>query len=261
MVRGGMSRFGGIEAFIIHLARAEARRPQVDRIVKACPVPARVIEAVDGRQMTEAEISAVFSPRSLHYPPYPFSITAGEIGCFLSHRRVWRMIVESGLRAGLVLEDDVEIDPDAFDRALALAVREIDREGYIQFQVRPVADGAIAVTNDDGVSILRPRVAMLRTSAQLVSADQARRLLQLTERFDRPVDGLLQLSWVTGVAPGCAVPSGVSDRTQQSGGSTISTSSRANLMKTLAREFHRLVYRRRIRASSARHLASAGVQE
>ncbi|MEQ8479299.1 MAG: glycosyltransferase family 25 protein [Hoeflea sp.] len=256
-----MSRFGGIEALVIHLSRAEARRPQVERILNACPVPARVIEAVDGRALTEDEIGAVFSQRPLHFPRYPFFITAGEIGCFLSHRRAWRIIVESGLGAGLILEDDVEIDRDAFARALALATQYVGQEGYIQFQVRPVADGASVVTEDDGVSILRPPVAMLRTSAQLVSAAQARRLLQITDRFDRPVDGLLQLSWVTGVAPSCAVPSGVSDRTQQSGGSTISTSSRGSLMKTLAREFHRLVYRRRIRALSARYLASIGGQE
>lgn len=255
-----MNRFGGIEAFIIHLARAQARRPQVERILEACPVPSRVIDAVDGRELTSRAVNEVFSHKSLHAPRYPFSITAGEIGCFLSHRRAWRMIVESGLRAGLVLEDDVEIDPDGFALALALASDHIEREGYIQFQVRPVAAGAVVVTRQDGVSLLRPRVAMLRTSAQLVSAAQARRLLEITESFDRPVDGLLQLSWVTGVAPSCAVPSGISDRTQQAGGSTISTGVRPNLAKTIVREINRLVYRRRIRALSARHLASAGVQ-
>lgn len=256
-----MSRFGGIEALVIHLSRAEARRPQVERILNACPVPARVIEAVDGRALTDHEISAVFSQRSLHSPRYPFAITAGEIGCFLSHRRAWRIIVESGLRAGLILEDDVEIDPDPFARALALATQHIEQEGYIQFQVRPVVAGAPVVASHDGVSIQRPRVAMLRTSAQLVSAAQASRLLQVTERFDRPVDGLLQLSWVTGVAPSCVVPPGVTDRTQESGGSTISNGPRASLAKTIVREVDRLVYRRRIRALSARHLASAGGQE
>ncbi|WP_420406789.1 glycosyltransferase family 25 protein [Hoeflea sp.] len=255
-----MNSFDGIEAFVIHLSRAKARRAQVERILEACPVSAKVIEAVDGREMTEGEIAAVFSQRSLHSPRYPFSITAGEIGCFLSHRRVWRMIVESGLKAGLVLEDDVEIDPDSFAEALAVASQHIDQEGYIQFQVRPVADGALVVASGHNVSILRPKVAMLRTSAQLVSAAQARRLLEITERFDRPVDGLLQLSWVTGVAPSCAVPSGVSDRTQEAGGSTISTGPRTSLAKTIRREIDRLVYRRRIRALSARYLASTVVQ-
>ncbi|KGF67624.1 hypothetical protein LL06_21195 [Hoeflea sp. BAL378] len=253
-----MTEPGEIEAFIIHLERAQARRPQVERIRAACPVPAQVVDAVDGRALPAGEIEAVLCREGLHAPRYPFPITAGEIGCFLSHRKVWRMIVDRRLKAGLVIEDDVEIDRAAFERALALAAEVIDSAGYIQFQVRPVPGQAEIVASRGPVSILRPKVGMLRTSAQLVSQAQARRLLRITERFDRPVDGLLQMGWVTGVAPSCASPSGVSDRTRETGGSTISTSAGTPLPQRLAREIRRLVYRHRIRAFSARHRAQNG---
>ncbi|OCW58350.1 glycosyltransferase family 25 protein [Hoeflea olei] len=253
-----MSKPGGIEAFIIHLARAEARRPQVERIRAASPVPAEVIDAVDGRALPKAEIDAVLSRQSLFDPPYPFELSMGEIGCFLSHRKVWREIVERGLAAGLVLEDDVEIDREAFARAFAMASEVVDREGYIQFQVRPVPGSAAEVERRGDVVLVRPDIVMLRTSAQLVSAAQAARLLELSERIDRPVDGLLQMGWVTGVAPGCVIPSGVSDRTAQAGGSTISIAGRGGLAGRLGRELRRFVYRRRIRACSARFLAARG---
>ncbi|MBC7282749.1 glycosyltransferase family 25 protein [Hoeflea sp.] len=254
-----MNKPGDIQAFIIHLARAAARRPQVDRILAACPLPASVIDAVDGRALSAGEIDAVLSHGSLHAPHYPFEMTVGEIGCFLSHRKAWQMIADQGLRAGLVIEDDVEIDTEVFARALDLATECIDQAGYIQFQVRPVNGRAETLASRDGVSIVRPPVGMRRTSAQLVSAAHARHLLQVTERFDRPVDGLLQMSWVTGIAMSCAVPSGLSDRTVETGGSTISLKSRKPLLHRLARELNRFLYRRRIRACSVRHLASTGV--
>ena len=102
-----MSNSGEIEAFIIHLARAKARRPQVERILSACPVPAHVIDAVDGRALSTEELQAAYTRRSLHAPRYPFALSVGEIGCFLSHRKAWQAILDAGLDAGLVIEDSV----------------------------------------------------------------------------------------------------------------------------------------------------------
>ncbi|MCY0093295.1 hypothetical protein [Hoeflea ulvae] len=62
-----------VEAFIIHLARADARRPQVDRLLAACPVPAGIVDAVDGRDMSGAEIDAVYSSA----PCMPRAIRSG----------------------------------------------------------------------------------------------------------------------------------------------------------------------------------------
>ena len=42
----------------------------------------------------------------------------GEIGCFLSHRSVWKKIVAQNLTAGIIFEDDVQIDPNVFSDSL-----------------------------------------------------------------------------------------------------------------------------------------------
>ncbi|WP_417409012.1 glycosyltransferase family 25 protein [Hoeflea sp.] len=240
---------------MIHLTRAEARRAQVDRILEACPIPARVIEAVDGRALPAAEIDAVYSRKSLLAPRYPFELGAGEIGCFLSHRKAWQAIVDKGLEAGLVIEDDVEIDSTIFSKALELARKHVGDLGYIQFQTRPVKGPSAVVAREGSVSIVRPQLGQLRTSAQLVSAEHAAHLLALTERFDRPVDSFLQMSWVTSKPLCCAVPPGITDRTAQSGGSTISQ--KKQLSDRLSREIKRFVYRRRIRACSAKFAQQA----
>lgn len=251
-----MSTSGGIEAFIIHLARATARRPQVDRILAASPVPATIIDAVDGRGLSSQEIDAVYSRQSLHAPRYPFTMAVGEIGCFLSHRRAWQAIVDKGLEAGLIIEDDVEIDAPVFAQAFGLARQHVAELGYIQFQTRPVRGRSAVVARKGGFSVVRPQVGPLRTSAQIVSAGHAKLLLELTARIDRPVDGFLQLSWVTTKAMCCVVPPGVSDRTSQSGGSTISATTRYSAK--ISREINRFIYRRRIRACSAKFASQAG---
>ncbi|MBZ0162966.1 MAG: glycosyltransferase family 25 protein [Notoacmeibacter sp.] len=235
-----------IGAFVIHLQRARQRRPQVERILAACPVPARVIDAVDGRAMSAQERAAVYT-KKLHEPRYPFELGPGEIGCFLSHRKAWQQILDDGLDAGLIIEDDVEIEPEAFGPALELAMRQSSPLSYIQFQVRPVNGAVATVAQEGGVRIVRPRVAELRTSAQLVGRGAAERLLDLTGRFDRPVDGFLQMSWTTGIAIDRMDPSGVSDRTQATGGSTISGGK--TFFQRVEREFKRFFYRRAV----ARH--------
>lgn len=251
-----MSTSGGIEAFIIHLTRATARRPQVDRIQAACPVPASIIDAVDGRALSNVDIDAVYSREPLHAPRYPFQLGVGEIGCFLSHRKAWQAILDRGLDAGLIIEDDVEIDAPVFAQAFELAREHAGELGYIQFQTRPVRGQSAVVARKGGFSIVMPDVGQLRTSAQIVSAGHAERLLELTARFDRPVDSFLQMSWVTSNPLYCAVPPGISDRTSQTGGSTIS--GRKRFSDRISREIKRFLYRRRVHVCSVKFARQAG---
>ncbi len=233
------------KAYIIHLERASARRKQVDRIVGACSVPAEIVHAVDGRTLSSEEVGRSYV-KDKQEPTYPFELQPGEIGCFLSHRKCWRRLVDENLDAALILEDDIEFDPPVFERALSIARRHINELGYIQFQVRPVPTNATVIAADAQVELVRSKPIQLRTSAQLVSQSAARRLLELTEVFDRPVDTYLQMHWLTGIHLACAAPSGVSDRTAQSGGSTIS-SKKSSFLRNVVREWKRWHYRRNIR--------------
>lgn len=235
-----------IETLIIHLARAKARRAQVDALLAGTPYPARVIEAVDGREMSVAQTEAVVSNQPLFAPKYPFALGAGEVGCFLSHRAAWQAIVDGGLDAGLILEDDLAL-VDGFDDAVACVAQDVAYLGYVQFQVREIA-GSKVVVQGDNVRILQPVVTPLRTSAQMVSRNAAQKLLELTAQFDRPVDTFLQSHWHTDLHLCCVVPSGVEDRTAQTGGSTIS--SRKPLSEKIMREWKRAWYRRSVQKRS-----------
>ncbi len=233
-----------IKAYIIHLERASARRKQVDRIVEACSVPTEIVHAIDGGALSAEEISQSYV-KNKHEPQYPFKLQPGEVGCFLSHRKCWRRQIEENLDAALILEDDIELNQPVFDLALAMARKHIDRVGYIQFQVRPTPANASVFASDAKVQLVRPKPTPLRTSAQLVSQSAARMLLDLTEVFDRPVDTYLQMHWLTGIHLACATPSGVSDRTSESGGSTISV--KKPFTEKVFRTWKRWQYRSKIK--------------
>ena len=234
-----------VAGFVIHLTRAERRRALVAELQRLSPVPVTVLGAVDGVLLDEATVDAVYQPHDLLEPRYPFAISRGEIGCFLSHRKAWQAILDSGADAGLVFEDDVVIDPEVFPPAVEAVLGWMGRGDWIEFQTRPV-DGPVIHTAG-AFRIVEPQVPPFRLSAQLIGAEAAARMLAVTERFDRPVDGVVQLLGVTEQRILCVEPSGVRDGTAAAGGTTIQAKG-TPLLAELTKSWHRSAYRRAIRA-------------
>ncbi|TWT86345.1 glycosyltransferase family 25 protein [Neorhodopirellula pilleata] len=244
-----------ITGFVITLRRASARKAQVDRIVANCPVDCQIVDAVDGRELSQAEFENVYCP-NLHRPRYPFELNRGEVGCFLSHRRLWQRMIDQNLPQALIIEDDVDFEPTMFSASLAFAREHAIDGDYVQFQVRPLKGTAHLIATDGNVRMVCPEITPLRTSAQLVTLGAAARLLQATARFDRPVDAFLQMQWLTGVRMTAVDPSNVQEISQQIGGSTIGSRRRTDLFQKLRHEVVRPIYRYQIAALSRRHAAA-----
>ena len=240
-----------IETFIIHLKRASGRRPHVEDIIQKSPYPAHIWSACDGAALDPVVRDQLIADVALFQPAYPFSLSMGEIGCFESHRSVWRHMADNNVQTALILEDDVAIDAPLFNAALKMAEAQIATLGYIQLQVRQVKMPFLVVEQSGPTALIRPQVIPLRTSAQLVSLDAARALLAACEQIDRPVDGFLQLFWETGVRPHCVVPSGLSDLTQESGGSTVSR--KRSVWQKLIASAKRWTYRNQIATLSRKY--------
>lgn len=233
------------KAFVIHLARSAQRRPQVERLRASLPWPSEILDATDGARLTQAEVDRVYV-RNTRRPRYPFVLNRAEIGVFLSHRAVWRRILAEGLDYALVFEDDAEVDSAAFARTCALAGK---RRSLWTYALAPSPKTRVrgqVVAQGEGVALVRPDNPPLRAIAQFVSAEAARRLLAVTETFDRPIDTFLQMSWVTGVELLALTPSGVRDASAALGGSTIQARHKP-LAHKLARESLRPLYRAQVR--------------
>lgn len=237
-----------IKAFIIHLTRATDRKPQVDKLIHELPVKTEVIDAVDSRTLTDAEIGRVYKHK-LHAPRYPFELSKNEIACFLSHRKAWQAIVDQQLDAGFVTEDDIELT-DVFNAAFHAVSNHFEPGSFVRFTFRDDRENGREVFRNNEVRIIIPNPIGLGMVAQLVSFDAAKKLLAITEQFDRPVDTTIQMRWVTDLQPLAVIPGGVKEISAQLGGTTIQH--KKSLSDKLKREIMRPIYRMRVRGFSSR---------
>ena len=241
-------------ARVITLGQAGNRVGQVNKLIANCPIACSAWDAVDGSQLSPSERSEAYRPR-IHAPAYPFALSPGEIGCFFSHREIWRSMVEQSLPQVLILEDDVQLMPDFAD-TLLFASRTAGTRDYIQFQVRDIHARGRIVAAQGHWDLLRPEVIPLRTSAQLVTLGAAENLVRCTDTFDRPVDAFLQMDWLHGVRILVARPRCVSEISASLGGSTIGVRKRKWLsLGVLTRQCKRAAYRHRIALLSGRNAA------
>ncbi|NGN41223.1 glycosyltransferase family 25 protein [Mesorhizobium sp. CGMCC 1.15528] len=239
------------EAFIIHLQRAEGRRPQVEALKAMLPLTVNVIDAVDGLKLSESDIGAVYR-RNVHRPRYPFELRAAEVGCFLSHRKAWQEIVDRGLDAGLIVEDDVQPEGEGFREALTMALKTIKPGDYIRFPYRSHTDKGREVAGWTGAMLVEPDHVGLGMQMQLVGRDAAAELLKATEIFDRPVDTTIQMRWLTKARILSVSPVCIRQIDHLLGGTVVQKKSKP-LGEVISREIKRAAYRLSLRAVSYRN--------
>jgi glycosyl transferase, family 25 len=239
------------KAFILHLERASSRLPNVQSLIARLPIESEVVAAVDGARLSRQELDQAYARRRFA-PRYPFALTATEVGVFLSHRVAWRRIADEALDFAFIFEDDAEIDAPAFAALIEFMTAERAAWDYVLLPAKPMRSGT-AIAQRGDFKLMRPDAPPLRAIAQVVSLDAAKRLLDRTLPFDRPVDTLMQMTWVTGQPVLVASPSCVRDVSLGSGGSTVQRKS-MGLAERLRHEAMRPIYRAQVLARYRRHL-------
>ncbi|CAB3365137.1 Hypothetical predicted protein [Cloeon dipterum] len=98
--------------FMINLKRRPDRRLKMMQCFNQLGIEAINVEAVDGRQLNESLLESMGIRMLPNYedPYHKRPLTMGEIGCFLSHYKVWQKVVEDNLGQVLVLEDDIRFE-------------------------------------------------------------------------------------------------------------------------------------------------------
>jgi glycosyl transferase, family 25 len=215
-------------------------------------IESEVLAAVDGARLSAEEVDQAYARRRFR-PTYPFPLTRTEVGVFLSHRAAWRRIVDDALDFAFIFEDDAQIDPASFAALFEFVTLERPAWDYVLLPAQPIRNGTPVVSRG-GLTLLRPDAPPLRAIAQIVSRDAAKRLLERTLPFDRPIDTLMQMPWVTGQPVLVASPSPVRDVSRETGGSTVQRKS-LGFLDRLHHEAMRPIYRTQVLARYRQHLA------
>jgi GR25 family glycosyltransferase involved in LPS biosynthesis len=238
-----------MRSLIIHMPGDTKRAPNVQKLLGILPTP-QVMDAVIGREVMDR---VQMRGGDLHRPVYPFPLSAGEVGCFLSHRRCWQHILDEDLDYALIVEDDLAIDAEHWAQAMTLVTDNADADSFFRLPAKRREASARTIATHGEAKLFLPKVVGLQTVAQVVGKHAARRLLDASEVLDRPVDTFLQMHWIHGQQIHTILPNGVSEITSELGGSTIQKKSRPN--NKLGREFKRAVYRAQVSTHPQKTLA------
>lgn len=118
------------QVYLINLERRQQRRERMEYCFQELGVAFKATHAVDGKSLNESYIAEHGIQMLPEYadPYHNRPITAGEIGCFMSHYNIWKDMVENQHRTAIVFEDDIRFEPYFRSKlsALLTEVRHLD---------------------------------------------------------------------------------------------------------------------------------------
>jgi len=166
--------------FIINLDRQTERLRFMQNQLKTLGLESTRFPAVNGR-----DPAARAHAKTTWYAP----LSPGEVGCFESHRGVWKRILDEGVSGAFVLEDDVvvasdfaELDfpPELLESADIIKLDQSrPKESYYGTRQVPVAPNR---------SVVRMLGTEMSTGAYFITRSGAAKLYERAKRYIIPVD-------------------------------------------------------------------------
>jgi len=178
-----------MQAYLINLARRPDRLLKMSRQLSDLAIPVQFVCAIDARNMPDAVADRNFASDGPLGP-----IPKGDKCCTLSHMRAWSMFLSTGDSHGLILEDDVAIDPEAAPLLgdaswIPKGVGLLKIERYGPESQRVLLDDMVDVGNGRHIGRLRSRHT--GAAAYIVTRAVAGALLAWHAPWTLPVDHML----------------------------------------------------------------------
>jgi len=189
-----------MKIFVINMARATERRVTILRHLDELGLEAEILPAVEGAKIERSTLGPDAEP----------GLSAGEIGCYLSHIRFWQIVVERQLEHAIVLEDDVICEPAMMTVAEEIASLKLPVDAVRLSALQPIRGRTIARLSG-GHSLLLPNKNPSGTQGYMVSLQGARHLLQVLSVPKLPIDNALDAYWKHGLCVPIVSPSLVAE--------------------------------------------------
>lgn len=183
--------------FIISLPEAEKRRTYIKNVLDKLGLSFEFIDAVDGRNFDVMSHPLYNAPKRLRC--FGKNLTGGDLGCILSHKKIYKRMVDNNISHALILEDDVLLRDDflpVLDKILLSnisydAIRFFGSPKLERLKMRPILplDNTHMLTRHSGMPG--------GSHATLMTFSGAQKMLQHLNHIHLPIDAILGRSWVT----------------------------------------------------------------
>lgn len=181
--------------FVINLDSSGSRLENAMRHLRAAGLEAERVPAIDGRLLTDLEIARLCPDNDRHfYAP----LSRGEVGCYLSHLKAMRAMLDRGLERCVIFEDDFELLPH-FGPCLRelLALGPALPDAVKLYGTRP--RGEVIATLAGGERMVRSSSPPICSTCTLWTQRGVRKLLAASERLTRPIDVQVKHWWEMGL--------------------------------------------------------------
>ncbi|GAA0559943.1 glycosyltransferase family 25 protein [Rheinheimera aquimaris] len=144
--------------------------------------------AIYGKNLSEQAINACYDSK-LNREKFRRPLSAGEIGCYLSHRTLWQRMVDEQIPLALILEDDIDLEAEFV--TVLQKISQLDNWDMIKLADDRDGKGEQKLALGDGYELVNFAKVPNCTTGYALTLQGAKKLLS-RPRFFRPVDVDLQ---------------------------------------------------------------------
>jgi glycosyl transferase family 25 len=190
-----MNNKNRLPIWVINLKKDKRRLRFMTRQLRALKLDFSVVEALDGACLSPEDWGKYSKERALELSKR--ELTPGELGCALSHARIWERIVREHIKEVLIFEDDVWIG------SALPAILEKRRNFPTDWELINFSTDALQEPFGEFITDIyrasRHKQLADRASAYLLNSRGAEKLLRHVYPIGHTADGLTWRTDLTGV--------------------------------------------------------------
>jgi glycosyl transferase, family 25 len=188
--------------FVINLPQSVERKTNVIRQFSQLSIEPNFIEAVNGSLLTKQELEDKVIDSNYLSP--------GEIGCALSHLKIYKTMTEENIPYALIFEDDIQFSP-AFTPSILMQIESfIQKVPESQPQVILLYDTGFKskqLTKLNQTITINKTVNGFTTHAYLINLQAAKNILAIQSPLKFEIDAWKHYIYLDKLQLNCVIPS------------------------------------------------------
>jgi glycosyl transferase, family 25 len=183
------ARKGSVLTLVINLDRDADRLKRIETLLGERGVSFTRVPAIDGRSLSSEEIASV----SAYPTPISIRLEPGEVACYLSHIKAWRMLLDSEEDCAAIFEDDIDLSRDAAEVLSAIEDWMPDDADIVKLEtsLKPIEMARAPETIIRGREIRRLAGCHIGTAGYVITREGAARMLAESRQLRMAVDTTL----------------------------------------------------------------------